>query len=60
MGVLQIHNVQDSDNGAYSCSALNTFADAEGALPSSVLRHSKEGTLTVLAPSSGKDVLCSV
>lgn len=53
MGVLQIQNVQDSDKGAYSCSALNTFADAEGALPSSVLRHSKEGTLTVLAPSSG-------
>nr|XP_022306507.1 protogenin-like [Crassostrea virginica] len=51
-GVLQIYDVQDSDKGAYSCSALNTFADAEGALPSSVLRHSKEAVLTVLNPTS--------
>lgn len=53
-GVLQIYDVQDSDKGAYSCSALNTFADAEGALPSSVLRHSKEAVLTVLNPTSGE------
>ena len=55
-GVLQIYDVQDSDKGAYSCSALNTFADAEGALPSSVLRHSKEAVLTVLNPTSGEDL----
>ncbi|XP_048750128.2 protogenin-like isoform X2 [Ostrea edulis] len=52
MGVLQIHNVQQSDKGVYSCSALNTFSNLQGAMPFSMLLHSKEAVLNVLNSSS--------
>lgn len=60
MGVFQIYNVQDLDNGVYFCFVFNIFVDVEGVLLFLVLRYSKEGIFTVFVLFLGNDVLCCV
>ncbi|XP_061185116.1 protogenin-like [Saccostrea echinata] len=46
-GVLQIHGVQVSDEGPYSCSVLITLGEKVEDLHLAVFRHSREAELTV-------------
>ncbi|XP_062585320.1 protogenin-like [Saccostrea cucullata] len=49
-GVLQIYDVQTSDQGSYSCSVLITLGEKD--LHLAVFKHSREATLTVLNETS--------